>query len=71
MTNKKKTTNSERVQGVVSPYHKFAVTKLIGIKGTNESDIVGKIIDEWVTNNVDYLEKAGVTVEKWRKKRGK
>ena len=64
---KKKVTDSERVHGVVSSFHKYVVVKLVGIKGTSESDVVGKILDDWITRNVDFLEKAGITVEEWRK----
>jgi len=31
----------------------------------------GKIVDECITRNIDFLEKAEITIKKWRKKRGK
>ena len=71
MAKEEKAPKGEKIQSFVPSFQRYVIQELIGIKGTNESDVVGKIVDEWITRNIDFLEKAEITIKKWRKGRGK
>ena len=42
--------NTVTVKGTITTNQKDAISKLIGILGSNEQDVVGKIITLWLYN---------------------
>jgi len=58
---------SDKVQGYVPSYAKFVVKGLIGILGTNESDVVSFMIRDWISKNQDQLARSNLLIEDWRR----
>lgn len=59
-----------KIQGYVPLYHKYVITALIGTEGTNESDVLARIIGFWIRENESWLAARGVTHERWRAQEG-
>jgi len=55
-----------KVQGYVPQYHKFVIASLIGVEGTNESDVLARIVGYWIRDNEDWLAARGITHGQWR-----
>lgn len=47
-------------------YSYYAIVHLIGIKGTNVSDVLSFIVKDWISDHRDELLQAGIDVKKWR-----
>lgn len=60
-----------KIQGGVPSYARYAIEKLIGIKGENTSDVLSFIINIWIAMSQSELDRTGITVEGWRKEEGK
>jgi hypothetical protein len=65
MTTHPKNPAGAKVQGYVPQYHKFVIASLIGIEGTNESDVLARIIGYWVRDNERWLAERQITHEQW------
>ena len=61
---RKKASKSFKVQANVEEYTHFVVENLIGIKGTNSSDVVSFILKEWISEHRDELKDYGLSVRK-------
>ena len=59
-----------KVQGYVPQFHKFVLASLIGIEGTNESDVLARIIGYWIRDNESWLAGRGITHQQWRSESG-
>lgn len=55
-----------KIQGYVPLYHKYVITSLIGTEGTNESDVLARILGYWIKDNEEWLAARGITHERWR-----
>ena len=60
----KKASRSFKVQANVEEYTHFIIENLIGIKGTNSSDVVSFILKEWISEHRDELKDYGLSVRK-------
>lgn len=57
-----------KIQGYVPAYHKYVISSLIGIEGTNESDVVARIIGYWSRENEGWLVGRGISYESFRRR---
>lgn len=62
--------NSNRLQARVPAYHKWVVEELVGTEGRNEGDVLARIIGFWINENEAWLEKRGVSVERFLSENG-
>ena len=60
----RKTQKAYKVQANVEEFTNFVVQNLIGIKGTNASDVVSFIIREWISEHREELKDYGISVKK-------
>ena len=63
---KKPKKKSVIVKGTITEAQKKAIKELVGIIGSNEQDVVGKIITLWLYNEGFLKDKKGE--DKWKKK---
>jgi len=61
--------NSHKTSTVLESYSFFVVEELIGIKGTNISDVVNYVVKDWISEHTDELREYGISVKEWRSKR--
>jgi hypothetical protein len=64
LTMPRKTARTFKVQANVEEYTHFVVENLIGIKGTNSSDVVSYVLKEWISEHRDELKDYGLSVRK-------
>ena len=60
----KKASKSYKIQANVEEYTRFVVENLVGIKGTNPSDVVSFVLKEWISEHREELREYGLTVRK-------
>jgi len=60
----KKPAKTHKIQANVEDYSHFVVENLIGIKGTNSSDVLSFILKEWISEHREELKEYGLVVKK-------
>jgi len=59
-------TNSNRVQTRVPHYQKWAIEKLVGFIGRNEGDVLARIIGDWFSERMEWLDQNGLGMQDFR-----
>lgn len=57
----------KKVQGTIPAYQEYVLNELIDIEGTSLSDVVSRVIGNWIHDHKDYLEGLGISEEVWLK----
>ena len=71
MQKKSKKSSSFKVQSSVEEYTLYVLEGLIGIQGTNTSDVISSILRSWMRDNSDKLDSWGLGIKEWKeRKRG-
>ena len=55
----------KKIQSQVTAYHEFVISQLVDIDGTSTSDVIARIIGNWIDQNQDYLSRINLSKESW------
>ncbi len=52
---------SVKAQGQVNVYTDWVIDRLVGPYGTSRSDVVSRMLTDWVRQNREYLDEIGIS----------